>query len=316
MMRTAQLDPRLGLRIVASRTLTYDTTAEPHDDRPAHVRAGSGLALHAGRLVVIQDDASFFGIVTPDGVSAQKLPRGLDGRRRFEVAIGNKLDKLDLESCVAIDDELWAFGSGSLPIRDKLCRVSAGISRVIDAGPLYARFREALNGVLNLEGAARVVTGELDELWLFHRGNCGSTDPGPAVIRVRTAALRAWVAATAPMPAIVALDGYALGGPPSGSFGFTDAVAIGDQVLYLACAEASPNAVDDGAILGSQLGVIHASGVRCAPLSAVDGSPIKAEGIAFDPQRPDHLWVVADPDDTEQPAILFDVELTGPWLTP
>lgn len=178
------------------RELRYDTTAEAHDDRPAHVRAASGLAMHAGRLVVVQDDASFFGVVSSDGVSAIKLPRGLDGRRRFEIALGNKLDKLDLESVVAVGDELWAFGSGSLPMRDKICRVKHGIPRTQDVAPLYARLREALDGALNIEGAARVTISG-DELWLFHRGNTGPRDPGPAVLRVRTQEMRAWLDATA-----------------------------------------------------------------------------------------------------------------------
>jgi len=171
--RRTQLDPSLAVRVLASRPLPYTSDAPAHDDRPAHVRAASGIALHGGRLVVVQDDASFLAVVASDGVSAIKLPRGIDGRRRFEVALGNKLDKLDLESCVAIDDELWAFGSGSLPIREKVCRVRQGVVRVRDAEPLYRLLREAFGGPLNLEGAARV----RDELWLFHRGNTGPDDP-------------------------------------------------------------------------------------------------------------------------------------------
>ena len=132
-MRRAKVDPALEVRVLGSRALRYDQPSDPRDDRPDHVRAASGLAIYGGRLVVVQDDASFLAVVASDGVSAIKLPRGLDGRRRFEVAIGNKLDKLDLESCIAIDDELWAFGSGSLPIREKICRVQHATPRVVDA---------------------------------------------------------------------------------------------------------------------------------------------------------------------------------------
>ena len=110
--------------------------------------------MQGSRLIVIQDDASFLAAVTPSGVSAVKLPRGLNGRRRFEVSLGNKLDKLDLESCVAIEDELWAFGSGSLPIRDKICVVQHGVPRVRDAAPLFNRISDLLGGAVNLEGAA------------------------------------------------------------------------------------------------------------------------------------------------------------------
>ncbi len=315
MTRIAVIDPALGVRIHGARVLRYDTAAEAHEDRPAHVRAASGLAVHAGRLVVAQDDASFFGIVTRDGVTAMRLPRGLDGRRRFEVALGNKLDKLDLESMVAIDDELWAFGSGSLPIREKVCRVHHGIPRVQDAAPLYARLREALDGALNIEGAARVQTDGRDELWLFHRGNTGPRDPGPAVLRLGTMETRAWLVATAPMPALLDVDGYALGEADGARFGFTGAVADGGRVFYVAAAEQSPNAIDDGAASGSQLGVIDvATGVvRATHFAGPDGHPVKAEGIALDATRPRRAWIALDPDDPEIPAQLLDVELTGPW---
>lgn len=308
-MRRVQVDEALAVNVIASRALRYDRPAEPGDDRPDHVRAASGLAVHGGRLVVVQDDASFFAVVTADGVSAIKLPRGLDGRRRFEVALGNKLDKLDLESCVAIGDELWAFGSGSLPIRDKICRVQHSQPRVLDAAPFYARLREALGSGINLEGVARVG----DELWLFHRGNTGGSDLGPAILRVSLEAMRAWLDARAQLPTIDAIEGYDLGEIAGQRLGFTDAVAHAGRVLYLATAEATANAIDDGAVLGSQLGVISHDAVRAAPLVGPDGGPIKAEGLALDPERPGRGWVVLDPDDPDEPATLLDIELVGPW---
>ncbi len=309
MTRRAQLDPTLSARVVATRTLVYDRPADPGEDRPDHVRAASGLAMEGSQLIVIQDDASFLAVVTPSGVSAVKLPRGLDGRRRFEVSLGNKLDKLDLESCVVVDDELWAFGSGSLPIRDKVCVVQHGVPRVREAGPLFNRIRDLLGGAVNIEGAARVH----DELWLFHRGNTGPDDQGPAVIRFDLPALRTWLAAEGALPAISSIDGYDLGAVDGVRLGFTDAVADGDHVFYLATAERTPNAIDDGQIVGSQIGVIHDGQVRAATLVAPDGAPVKAEGITLDRARPQHAWVALDCDDPDQPALLFDVELVGPW---
>lgn len=308
-MRRAQLDPDLSLRIVGTRTLRYSEAADPDEDRPDHVRAASGLAFHGGRLIVAQDDASFLAVVAADGVTAIRLPRGTDGRRRFEVALGNKADKLDLEACLVIDDELWAFGSGTLPVREKICRVQHAIVRVIDATPFYRRLREALGGELNLEGVARVA----GELWLFHRGNTGPDDLGPAVLRVPLAAMRAWLDATAQLPTVTSIDGYELGEISGHRLGFTDAVAARDRVYYLAAAEASPNANDDGRILGSQLGIITSQGVRCAALCGTDGAPLKAEGLALDPARVDHAWVAIDPDDPDQPSTLLELELVGPW---
>ncbi|MBA3455889.1 MAG: hypothetical protein H0T42_22520 [Deltaproteobacteria bacterium] len=310
MTRRAQLDPALSTRVVATRTLVYERPGDAADDRPDHVRAASGLAMQGSRLIVIQDDASFLAEVTTTGVSAVKLPRGLHGRRRFEVSLGNKLDKLDLESCVAIDDELWAFGSGSLPIRDKICIVRDAIPRVRDAAPLFDRIRDLLGGAVNIEGAARV----REELWLFHRGNTGPDDLGPAVIRFALPAMRTWLAAEGAMPAILSIEGYDLGEIDGVRLGFTDAICEGDsRVFYLATAERTPNAIDDGVIVGSQLGVITAGSVRAATLASPEGTPVKAEGIALDPKRPTHAWVALDCDDPDQPALLYDVELVGPW---
>lgn len=265
--------------------------------------------MDGGRLIVIQDDASFLAVVSSTGVSAVKLPRGLHGRRRFEVSLGNKLDKLDLESCVAIDDELWAFGSGSLPIRDKICVVQHGVVRVREAAPLFNRMRDLLGSGVNIEGAARV----RDELWLFHRGNTGSDDHGPAVIRFDLPAMRTWLAAEGALPAISTIDGYDLGTIDGIRLGFTDAIAEGDHVFYLATAEMTTNAIDDGTIVGSQIGVIHDGVVRATTLASPEGKPVKAEGIALDKERLQHAWVALDCDDPEQPALLFDVELVGPW---
>lgn len=298
------------MRVVATRTLVYDRPADPGEDRPDHVRAASGLAMQGSQLIVIQDDASFLAVVTPGGVSAVKLPRGRDGRRRFEVSLGNKLDKLDLEACVVVDDELWAFGSGSLPSRDKICVVQHGVPRVRDAAPLFNRIRDLLGGAVNIEGAACV----REELWLFHRGNTGPEDLGAAVIRFDLAAMRSWLAAESALPAIRAVDGYDLGQIDGVRLGFTDATADGDHVFYLATAEKTPNAIDDGEIVGSQIGVIREGTVRAATLVSPDGIPVKAEGITLDRKRPQHAWVALDCDDPDQPALLFDIELVGPWL--
>ena len=65
--------------------------------------------------------------------------------------------------------------------------------------------------------------------------------------------------------------------------GFTDAVAVGSRVFYLAAAEDSANAIDDGGVLASQLGVIEGDRVRASPLTESLG---KAEGLAFDPDDP------------------------------
>lgn len=329
-MARAELDPALSVRVVSARELRYNRRAPTGEDRPDHVRAASGLAMLGGRLAVVQDDAAFIAYVSETEVTALALPRGPGGRRRFEVGLGNKMDKLDLEACVAAGDELWAFGSGSTEARERIAIVGY-TTRLHDARPLYRAIREELESAINIEGAAivggappepsgsfvpgssatrmRTSGGRPDEqVWLFHRGNTGPADCGPAIVKLARRAVAAWLASDAPVPSILGSARFDLGTANGVRLGFTDAVAVGHRVFYLAAAEDSANAIDDGGVLASQLGVIDGDRVRAAAL------PLgKAEGLAFDPENPRRAWIVIDPDDVDQPAQLYEVELVGPW---
>lgn len=306
-MPTAELDPALGIRVLGVRELHYDDRSPLGEDRGLHVRAASGLAVVGGRLVVVQDDTSFIAYVSDRDVTAIPLPRGPGGRRRFEVGRGNKADKIDLEACVAVGDELWAFGSGTTPPRERIAVVGYE-TRLRDAEPLYRRLREEIGGPVNIEGVCCVG----NELWLFHRGNTGPDDPGPIIIRIARAAFAKWLANLAPLPEIDGSKVFHLGEVDGVRLGFTDAVTVGARVFYLAAAEASPNAIDDGAVLACQLGLIDGERVRAAPVT-IDGVPVKAEGLAFDPKDPRRGWISIDPDDPERPAQLCEIELVGPW---
>jgi hypothetical protein len=307
-IRRAAIDPALSVRVLSTCELRYEQSATAAEDRPPHVRAASGLAMVGGRLAVIQDDAAFIAYVSGRAVTAVALPRGPGGRRRFEVGLGNKMDKLDLEAVVAVGDDLWAFGSGSTEARERIAVIGYTI-RIVDASVLYRRIREELFGPPpNIEGAALVGDG----LWLFHRGNTGPGDHGPAVVELARGDVERWLANAGPVPEVTGYARYDLGQVDGVGLGFTDAVAVGERVFYLAAAERADNAIDDGPVIGSQLGVIEGVRVRAAQL-AIDGAPLKAEGLAFDPDDPTRAFVAIDPDDVDKPARLVHVELVGPW---
>ncbi len=99
---TAELDPRLRATMLGRRELVYSAGADPSADRPAHVRAASGLSWLGGRLCVLQDDANFIARVDLAGGSVEplELPAGEGGLRLFDKTRGNKHLKLDLEACL------------------------------------------------------------------------------------------------------------------------------------------------------------------------------------------------------------------------
>src|SRR5262245_36878490 len=100
--------------------MRYRGGADPSLDRPAHVRAASALAWIGERLVVVQDDAAFLGVVDPATGLVDDVPMapGPGGARVFEPRRGNKADKPDLEAAFADGDRVIALGSGGpLPAR-------------------------------------------------------------------------------------------------------------------------------------------------------------------------------------------------------
>src|SRR5687768_13349499 len=83
---TASFDETLAAVVIAQSALYYADGADPLTDRPAHVRAGSGLATVPGGIALIQDDANFIALVQPgdDRARAIPLPAGMGGLRQFD----------------------------------------------------------------------------------------------------------------------------------------------------------------------------------------------------------------------------------------
>lgn len=327
----AHHDPSLRARIVRTVPLVYADGANAALDRPAHVRAGSGLAWIGGVLAVMQDDANFVALANPaTGLCrAVALPAGEGGLRQFDDERGNKRFKLDLEACVAVpdgrgDETLVGFGSGSSARRERVL-LAKGLGdaeprvELRDASGFYARLREApefAGSELNVEGAA----WRGGRLVLLNRGNGAAGDdcgPVDAICQVNWPALRAHLAdpAAHPPPSPESITAYDLGTIDGCPLNFTDAVTFGDALIFTATAEASPNAVDDGPVAGSAAGIIAADGdARFAVLEDADGARFagKVEGVARGP-RPGALYVVVDRDDPHCPSELCEVELAGGW---
>lgn len=326
-MRAAIFDPSLEARLGPRIPLRYSAGPDPVLDRPGHVRAGSGLVALGSRLVVIQDDAAFLAVIESESgrVEAIPLPAGPGGRRQFDIRRGNKMDKPDFEAAIPLGlDGLLAFGSGSAPGRDRVLQVSGigtttPVIAVHDAGPLYRALSAlpALVGVgLNLEGAVQIGA---DTLRLFQRGNgapVGDLRPVNASCDLSLRALLAWLEdPRVSLPEISQITAFDLGTIENVLLSFTDADAVEDGVVYLAAAEDTPNAVDDGPVVGVAVGIITAEGARWTLLRDERGQLVldKAEGLVLDPTNPRRGWVVFDLDDPDRPTELAALHLEGPW---
>jgi len=317
----------------------YAGGADPATDRPAHVRAASGIAWVGRRLAVIQDDANFVALVDPASglAEAVALPRGAGGRRIFDDAHHNKADKLDYEALASISTGdamlLVALGSGSMPRRESIALIAGletprAVTQVCTASRFYAGLRACVpfaGSELNIEGAI-YADGWLT---LFGRGNGavrGGMRPVNATCRIEWASLRAHIEDplhVAPPPPTGVVQ-YELGSIGEQRLTFTDATlgwassGAATPVLYLAAAEASPDAINDGEVVGAVVGVIEecegGTSARWTELRDRNGRilPLKAEGIAIVNGSPGRLLVAVDVDAHDEPSELLEVQI-GNW---
>jgi hypothetical protein len=334
-------DGSLRARIVRRVPMHYAGGADATTDRPAHVRAASSMAWVGSRVALVQDDVNFVALVDPATGLAEAipLPAGKDDRRQFDDGRGNKKHKLDLEALMRVPHAggatLVAFGSGSKKRRESVLtlRVTGRGAHVRAAEPVlthlpdwYAALREDVafaGSEMNIEGA--LYSGGV--VRLFGRGNGESRGDLHAVDAtgdVPWAALEAHLRAPAShvAPLLSNVTQYALGEADGVRYGFTDAIAVRRGVtLYSAAAEASENAVDDGAVVGSSLGVLRSRGgvvtrARWAAVRDERGRAFggKIEGVVLVPGDAGRALVVVDVDDHTRPSELCEVVLEGAWF--
>lgn len=327
--RTSALAPDLRVTVERTLPLWYRDGAAPALDRPAFVRAGSGVTWWGGRLAVVQDDTAFVALVDPATGIAEGVPLPMaDGVRQFGVARGNKKRKPDLESVLTLPDgRLLALGSGSTRARERLLVMGGDrLPGWIDASPLYRALRAEktfAGSELNIEGAALLG----DRVRLFQRGNgavVDGVDPLNATVDLPLQELLEEMLRWESDPegecrvALHAITSYSLGTLDGVALSFTDATPwpsshLG-RVAWLAAAEDSPDTYLDGACAGSALGFMDPDGtLGHQPLRTSTGELFhaKAEGIVFDRDDPTLAWVVLDLDDPERPSELCSVRVVS-----
>ena len=319
--------------------MRYAAGADAAHDRPAHVRAASGLVWVDDRLAVIQDDAGFVALVDPATGLAEPLmlPAGADGARQFDDGRGNKHAKGDLEALVRLPTAegvlLAAFGSGSMAPRELIVLLSLpndvarSVHRARVTVPAAHGFYGELRATPGFAGSDMNIEGAVysaGAVRLFGRGNgaaVGSLRPLNATCDVDWAQLRMHLdgPSTAVPPSPLRVTQYDLGAVDGIGLGFTDATLTRDGiVLYAAAAEASPDARRDGDVRGSALGVIRGEppeSSRWATVRDEDGRVFrgKIEGIAVDDADDRRVLAVVDCDDYAEPSQLLEIALSGDW---
>lgn len=312
--RSSRLEAKLG----PPRPLRYDHGAHPMEDLPAHVRAASSVRRQGQRLIIAQDDVAALVLLDTATGSTQPilLPAGPDGARIFDESRGNKKLKLDLEASVLLPDGRFvAFGSGSSPHREKIVTVGAdagALPQLMAGTVLYATLRGFANqrgARLNIEGA--VVQGPWLRLLQRGMGKRGF-HAWSAMLDLPLAAFVRWLDGRASAPAVQRVIDVNLGDIDGVPLGFTDAAVTADgRMAFIACAEDTADAIDDGPVLGCCFGWLDAEALVAETTLIVDrdGRPtaLKLEGIEARPGSASLFDVVADMDRGDEPAQIAEL---------
>lgn len=329
------------LRAVVTQTHELRYRAAPPEslDVPRIVRAASAVRRWRGHWAVVQDDVRALALADDVGCAELlTLPPAPDGRRAFDDLRGNKHAKPDFEAAVVLPDgRLVLFGSGAKPVRECVAVVAAPDDIVVrDAHDLYDALRIALGGAVpNIEGA--IVDG--DRLRLFQRAtgivdanalppdaagnvpsevgagarvNAAASLPPNAIVSVSLDAFLAWLDAGAALPPHLDVVAYRLGAAYGAALGFTDAASLPDgRIAFIACAEATADPTNDGAVVATRFGIIDPSGARQGAIVTRDGAEVrlKIEGLEPVPEERNTFVGVTDADDPRASALLVRLQI-------
>jgi hypothetical protein len=121
-----------------------------------------------------------------------------------------------------------------------------------------------------------------------------------------------WLDGRSRVPVVQRVLEVDLGSIDGVPLGFTDAAVTADgRVAFIACAEDTADALDDGLVLGCRFGWLDADGLRAVTTTVLDadGRPtsLKLEGIEARPDSSTLFDVVADMDRGDEAAQIAEL---------
>ena len=304
------------------RNLSLDPAQHPHGQ--AHLSAASGLVRVRQRLYVVADDELHLGVFEEHAAPGEAgtdpapgtlvrlldgdLPRDKGKRKKAKPDLETLAQLPPLPGCPA--GALLALGSGSKPQRETGVLIGLDVHGVpngrmasVNLEPLYAPLRKRFDD-LNIEGAF-MLSGDL---LLLHRGNKG--DARSACIRYDWNLIAPWMAGLQPKPPNAkSVQLMQLGDVCGVPLSLTDGTALqGGAWAFSAVAECTENSYQDGACVGSAIGIVAPDG-QLRHLHPLAGAP-KIEGLVA--QGLGSEWVftlVTDPDDPKTPSQMLQARM-------
>lgn len=305
------------------------------DNRPAYVTSASGLVRLDNSVYIVADDELHLAVFDVKSNQPGSWIRLLPGMLPSDYK-ERKKQKADLETITRIQPDVYLTAGALLvmPSMSRPNRVSGALIKLekdlavkdfvvdesnespipIDFSDIRSKLKESIDG-LNVEGIA--IQEKVTKL--FHRGS--KKKGKSAVVELETAAFLHDLHDThkPKSTCISKLREYDLGDIEGVGLSFTDAVPMPDgRIVFLAAAEATDDEYQDGACLGSSLGIMKENGdieriVRisgrekfegiCADYSSVEISPgIFAHSI--------EILLVSDTDNEKFPSNLYQGSLS------
>ncbi len=157
---------------------------------------------------------------------------------------------------------------------------------------------------LNLEGA----TATRDAVLLFQRGNISGIN---ALMEYPLMTFMNYLDAPTLLVPIPQVSTFTLPKIHNRHAGFSAALTWNDSILFAASVEDTDNEIDDGATLGSFIGMLRGNEIRWVVPVESNGSiaPVKIEGIAILQMQENSLEIVGVTDNDADASEILRIEI-------